>query len=517
MIEAFGNIDIDTASFLLEALEGAAEYDDSSESWGPFLEPFLVDPSKALRILSTDLMAIPKAKANLERKRNDSDVSNFSEDSHNPRAESENSPFDCFMKPHVTPISGAHNRAISLRQLRLVFDYVRQFDDGSGYLPWTDCNQQSDTYGQQLQVKNINLYHVVDFIIKPATKQYQCSLVEILSTTKSQPPKWFVSHCWSHPVEEFLCSIEEHARVRNLSPDDFWWICGYANNQHFIDADINIDPDPRKTSFYRAMQQCEGVLLCLDSMAKPFTRIWCSFESAMIVQSGEKRLLLDIAAVVDGNGVVLTDGLVESDLTQGPKFALEAKREREIAFPLELLEKGYHIDIRQASASHETDIRRILNAIAGVSAEDLGAKDPDLSHPAFERTNQKLRGIFAEAGARKAGEAGRLESLMQVLRGDMERTTLTLNLGGCQQLDLTSLVALSGHPNLRRVVIDCSYCVLPKMSWIEKGLTKLPMLNELTLNLSGCSDVDASALGAISHISTLQKLRLDLTTAVSQM
>jgi hypothetical protein len=123
--------------------------------------------------------------------------------------------------------------------------------------------------------------------------------------------------------------------------------CGYANNQHDINADINIDPDPRKTSFYKAMQQCEGVLLCLDSFANPFTRIWCCFEEAMIVNDGEKKLLLDIATVVNGKGIILTDGLVVSDLSHGPKFALETKREREHSFPLELLEKGYDIDIRK--------------------------------------------------------------------------------------------------------------------------------------------------------------------------
>ena len=44
----------------------------------------------------------------------------------------------------------------------------------------------------------------------------------------------------------------------------------YANNQHDINAEIQTNP--RKTSFYRAIKLCAGVLLILDSDATPFTR-----------------------------------------------------------------------------------------------------------------------------------------------------------------------------------------------------------------------------------------------------
>ena len=46
-----------------------------------------------------------------------------------------------------------------------------------------------------------------------------------------------------------------------------------ANNQWELSEDI--DPDPLKTSFFLAMQQCEGVLLVLDKEATPFKRSWC--------------------------------------------------------------------------------------------------------------------------------------------------------------------------------------------------------------------------------------------------
>jgi adenylate cyclase class IV len=132
-------------------------------------------------------------------------------------------------------------------------------------------------------------------------------------------------------------------------------------------------------------------------------------------------------------------------------------------------------------------------------------------HPSFERTNQALRGIFAEAAARKAAEAGRLGRLLEVLRGDTGRTTLTLNLGGCREIDLSAVAALAGHPNLERIIIDCAYCSIPSMSWIGEGLTKLPRLLELRLNLSGCSDLHDYALASLVDLCSLQTLRIDLS------
>ena len=54
----------------------------------------------------------------------------------------------------------------------------------------------------------------------------------------------------------------------------------------------DIDPDPKKTSFYLAMQQCEGVLLVLDEEATATTRIWCCFEEVffcLYVSHTEKK------------------------------------------------------------------------------------------------------------------------------------------------------------------------------------------------------------------------------------
>ena len=111
----------------------------------------------------------------------------------------------------------------------------------------------------------------------------------------------FVSHWWGEPVKDFIKAVQYHARQR-YSPrgalkltgeyaykpqhelvgepedaDATYWICAYANNQHCVGEDI--PADPKESSFYKAMQLCEGVLVILDKDATPFTRVWCCFES----------------------------------------------------------------------------------------------------------------------------------------------------------------------------------------------------------------------------------------------
>ena len=114
-----------------------------------------------------------------------------------------------------------------------------------------------------------------------------------------------------------------------------------------------------------------------------------------------------------------------------------------LSLSLSLLERGYEIDICAAQAARDEDRRRILNAIRNcrsdghdniddVSEEDLQKEQLDLTDPAFAKVSKVLRGIYAEAAARKAAEAGRLNAVVDALKEDTERTKLTLNLGGCQ-------------------------------------------------------------------------------------
>ena len=98
-------------------------------------------------------------------------------------------------------------------------------------------------------------------------------------------------------------------------------------------------------------------------------RVRCCFEQASVVQG--KQLLLDFATVRDGQAQLLTEGLAHK------MEATQIKAARERGFPLELMEKGYEVDIRSAEASKAEDKQHILNSIAG---KELSS-EPDLSSP----------------------------------------------------------------------------------------------------------------------------------------
>ena len=136
----------------------------------------------------------------------------------------------------------------------------------------------------------------------------------------------------------------------------------------------------------------------------------------MIVQS-DKHLLLDFVTVVDKKAQLITEGLTAEeqateDKAQGggggpfgpqPGDGYAAKSRREAGFPLQLLERGYTIDITQANASREDDKRIILNTILGnVPPAALKTNDPDLSSQEFSKVNRHLRGMFAAPAVNKA-------------------------------------------------------------------------------------------------------------------
>ena len=204
----------------------------------------------------------------------------------------------------------------------------------------------------------MTLYDVNKYIIKPETKQKQCSYVELVAPkdTRAQTPKWFVSHWWGEPVKEFIACLAEHARVRRLGDEEaVYWFCACSINLHALGADITADP--RESAFFKAMQMCDGVLVVVDRSGALFTRIWYCFEQATMVQG--KKLLLDFATVQSGASQLLTEGFAY----EGEAAQMKAARER--GFPLELLEQGYTMDITKAEASRPDDKRHILNSIAG--------------------------------------------------------------------------------------------------------------------------------------------------------
>ena len=56
------------------------------------------------------------------------------------------------------------------------------------------------------------------------------------------------------------------------------------------------------------------MVVVLDKNAIVFTRIWCGFEQATVVQG--KKLLLDFATVHEGEAQLLTEGVAAQDFEE---------------------------------------------------------------------------------------------------------------------------------------------------------------------------------------------------------
>eukprot|EP00428_Durinskia_dybowskii_P018262 CAMPEP_0170209278 /NCGR_PEP_ID=MMETSP0116_2-20130129/4227_1 /TAXON_ID=400756 /ORGANISM="Durinskia baltica, Strain CSIRO CS-38" /LENGTH=514 /DNA_ID=CAMNT_0010459757 /DNA_START=33 /DNA_END=1575 /DNA_ORIENTATION=- len=120
-----------------------------------------------------------------------------------------------------------------------------------------------------------------------------CSYKEL----HSEKPTWFTSHWWGESVLAFIRCCERHAELRKLKPDEAgYWVCGYANRQHDLGADLSIDPS--ESSFSKALMRADGAVLILDERATAFSRIWCDFEMYTVIRTPGK--MLDIATIDAG-------------------------------------------------------------------------------------------------------------------------------------------------------------------------------------------------------------------------
>lgn len=429
-------------------------------------------------------------------------------------------------------ISETPERGVTLHQLCNLLTFLGkrcgpdQIIDG-----WSDIGRNSPQFGQVLCYNTFNLYHAVDWIIRPATKTLLCSYVELVTVeAKLQRPQWFVSHAWSEPVARFVHCLEGHVDTRGLSRDTPFWVCAYANNQHELGQDLT--RDPCRTSFFRAMRLCIGLLLVLDEHARPFSRIWCCFEMSMALtdQGRDERMLFDIATVSEGSVHVLTDGLTareaqaEESVCSGA--GQKAKGEREANFPVELIAQALDISIEQAQSSEDIDRIRILNSIAGLKEEGLDESLPELPDATrrakYDRINHSLRALFAVASWRQVlqkGAAALYPRILRAVQADAAMESLSLCLSGlglkCQDAHLIEL-GQSLPCGLRTLRIECRGCSQLSsagLTGLARSLQRATGLRLLFLDFFACgkmSDSGAAGLGeSLQSFHQLEELHLN--------
>jgi len=398
----------------------------------------------------------------------------------------------------------------------------------------------------------LNLYHVNEWVVKPATmnrpcgSSESCAFVELLAAGPQQP-LWYVSHWWGGPVRQFQQCLELHAAQRALGLDAPFWVCAYANRQH--DLGRELAADPTASSFFRAMRLCRGVLLVVDpppdgkEPANVFRRIWVQFEEAMTFRlADEQDFRLDIVTTPrGGTAQLLADG--ETELDRSRKVLATARKTiREKEFPIEIMGAALQVTMLKAEASNEEDRRRILNCVAGRPLDGT----PPPAHEAFEQTDCRLHSLFALAAWPQAAAKGLVTEmgLPRAVAADVWRKRLTLDLHRCEALastrelaeglaglrSLTQLklllascrrlsdiddlsVALSGLSSLEDLNLHFGCCnQLQNVDQLGRSLEKLQSLTSVVLHLEGCSAIfDLSLLYAgLGRLSGLRHLRLFL-------
>eukprot|EP00928_Gymnodinium_smaydae_P012191 TRINITY_DN14433_c0_g1_i1.p1 TRINITY_DN14433_c0_g1~~TRINITY_DN14433_c0_g1_i1.p1 ORF type:complete len:1047 (+),score=112.79 TRINITY_DN14433_c0_g1_i1:71-3142(+) len=451
-----------------------------------------------------------------------------------------------------TWIPETEHRGICLTQLQTIETFVSRhaLEKGNGLNRKSAWCERFGIDHPPLHVRDVNLYNVADWLIRPSTQRFPCSFVELISRDpRLQMPRWFCSHFWGDPIVEFTDCIEEHTKQHNLPHDSAYWICSYANNQHELGSDVS--SNPLNSSFYRAMQICVGVLLILDKKCTPFQRIWCCFEEFMALTTrnrlGEK-MHLEIASVPRRTPVVLTDGLSAVDLKMNDPW--KHKIMRESTFPIEWVMKTMlSINVSNASASHERDKRRILNIIAGLSDDQL--ENPALEeHENYVKFGQQLSCRFALATWSQAYNKV-IEQFAECIRKDTSRKKLHMTrqrLLSQRSVDANLALTMVGQslpPNLLELHIELNGCsalkdhgVIALVRRIPSGLVELDLdftrcaglsnasivelssalptsMQHLSLKLRGCSRLDRASYIALSRkMSALDLKSLTLNMAV---
>mmetsp|Transcript_134840 Transcript_134840/g.430639 ORF Transcript_134840/g.430639 Transcript_134840/m.430639 type:complete len:824 (+) Transcript_134840:133-2604(+) len=328
-------------------------------------------------------------------------------------------------------------RGLLPSQLRKLVSFMRERCSDGVIQGWYD-----DFSGiPDINLSYINLYQVTFWVIKPLSAPHRCSYVEAVAVNvEAQLPKWFVSHWWGETVVDFLACVETHQRLRALPEETAYWVCAYANNQHCLGAEIQVDP--RETSFFKAMSACDGVLLVLDREATPFTRVWCCYEEAVAVST--HRLGEDI------------------------------------------------------------DRTRILNSVAGRPLAELDMEPlkghPEYARVNRQlRATLAVHGWLSAVLTERS-----MRSYCEALREDTDRQTLSLSFAGCGAFTDARLVevAQSLPASLRElslVLTACEGITDVGLAGLAQGIASCKDLTQLQLNFGSCHSITDEGVAHIAR------------------
>jgi len=407
-------------------------------------------------------------------------------------------------------IDRPEDRAITMEQLHRVVRWSRDHCHR-----WRDAApvDESRTSGMKLNLDIMNTYHLSHWLIKPATKDKNCALIEFLTNQKQQP-SWCVIHWWGERIVDLVKCLECQVSTRNLPGHTGFWISAFAIRPHLmLQEDFS---DPARVRFYRALVASQSrALLVLDSRrehtgpATALGRLWCLYELALCLD--QPALTLDVATLSGSRAALVMRGFTgEEELLEGrsPGAGYRAKSDRERGLGLDLVERGLEIRLQGASTTEPGDRARLLNGLAGREA----SLPPIEDHELYRRANRRLRALFALSFWRRvmasaSNDSGmhRLQARMaDAVRGDAWRSSMDVCMAYCAATapeEKLAVLQRSFPPGLRELRLDLRGLDIANdsMASLAAGLPR--ELEDLTLDLAQNAQVDN--LGITAFINAL--------------
>lgn len=311
-------------------------------------------------------------------------------------------------------------------------------------------------------------------------------------------PAWYCSHWWGEPIVSFVNCCQKHSSLRRLNDASAnYWVCGYANRQH--ELELEIGRDITESSFYKALNVADGLLLILDQDATPFSRIWCDYELYASITAPDKMLDIVTMAQLPGKSQAGAQMLSKSPL---PGESAVAKSVREQSFPLSLLLQGLQVCLEKGEATIQKDKDGILFEMGSHADLTTGAGQ-ELLQQNLKRANDALHSTFAILAWPQAMQRGTLLDFGKNAKGSVF---------GKQKLKLPEILAMDDA----REVLELSLahfedtCLDSAVKILASGLPSRG-LKDLRLSFEGCNRITDQSLTALgSHFCQgLRKLYLD--------
>lgn len=335
------------------------------------------------------------------------------------------------------------------------------------------------------------LHDVLNDVIKPATQQRKCSLVELVATS-AQRPQWFVVHFYGTPMADLLAALSQHATDHSLGEDTPYWLCACALSPHGGGQPLSGATDT--LPFVQALKAVQGVVSVIDREGEALQRAWTGFELYLAFTTRGRSLLHDIYAVAGDQDkpVGLVDGYAAID-----NGLAELKAVREKHFPEELALRATRYALGGARTTVWPERARMLERL-GPSVAELDATVrarfgcvvlPRLAQRAADETSSP------ELRLREALAALRVSHIRKVVLHEVPAPLYASALGGALPRVLEELELLGVHASVLPGVVEC--------------IRSAP-LRQVMLLRCGIGDKEAASLAdAIASSTALEALNLE--------